>query len=130
MNEIKEKRFVEIIEDLQNCKYVLNDEIAHHCLKLSSGDIRNVIEMVSYHLEIISRSILDDELVSYKFKSIQEKIKIALTTLEDLRHIERIIRDSENACKCEYYEECDEDENGEMIYRCLDCDSTFYKYDD
>lgn len=130
MNEIKEKSFVEIIEDLQKCDYVLNDEIANDCLRLSIDDIRNVIEMVSYRLETVSKYILDDELVSYMFKTIQERIKIALTTLEDLRHIERIIRDSENACRHENYQEYREDENGEMIYSCQSCDSTFYKYDD
>lgn len=128
MNEIKKTCF-DIVNDLQSCDYVFNDEIAHHCLRLSSDDIKYILDVTYFHLELKAESVLNDELVSYRFKDIQEEIKNTLGALNDLKDIKKIIIDKENACKCEYYEECDEDENGEMLYRCLDCGSTFYKYE-
>lgn len=129
MNEIKEKSFIEIIDDLENCEYVFNDEIASHCLKLSSDDIQEILDVAYNDLESNEGYVIDD-INPYCVKKAQELEKNILNTLDALNDIKRIVMNSENACKCDFYEEYEEDENGEMIYRCRDCDSTFYKYDD
>ncbi len=129
MNEIKKTCF-DIVHDLQNCDYVFNDEIAHHCLRLSSDDIEYVIKNVYCHLELKAESVLNDKLVSYRFKDIQEEIKNTLGALNDLKDIKKIIKNKENACKHENYQEYMEDENGEMIYSCQACEGTFYRFDE
>lgn len=124
MNEIKEN-YNDLHSQLIECEFFVSDEMASRLLKLSSNDFKLILDGAYYYLELTASRVL-----IYKTEEHFKKMDDMLGRLDDLKHIMRFIKDHENACKCDFYEEYREDENGEMIYRCRDCDSTFYKYDD
>lgn len=124
MNEIKEN-YNDLHSQLIECEFFVSDEMASRLLKLSSNDFKFILDGAYYYLELTASRVL-----IYKTEEHFKKMDDMLGRLDDLKHIMRIIKDHENACKHENYQEYMEDENGEMIYSCQACEGTFYRFDE